>query len=332
MIARGLRSLGLCPLGDYYTAEEIVKMSVDAEKSGFSEIWVPEHFCSGDAISILGALSKMTSKVQLATGIVGIATRHPVLTAMTAANLQTLSKGRMTLGLGLTVLNWLERLGYDYSKPLTLIKESFTIIKGMLEGETVDFEGRYFKARGMKLAHKPEKKIPIFIAAVGPSMLEFAATRADGVLLTAVSSASYAERAKRKVLESIRASKRASPPLVYSLVLSSVGQKRNTALLNGLLDMLSRPGRPQQVLAEGSYNEGRMLLMAEALKSGRRNEAMSYLTDDIIDQVAVRGSLSKCEEALINFKKAGVDLPVLMPVPGTYKETALLAQRISGVE
>jgi|GEM_PF-2238317 5,10-methylenetetrahydromethanopterin reductase len=329
MIAKGLHSLGLCPLGDYYTAEEVIKMSVDAEKSGFSEIWVPEHFCSGDAISILGALSKKTSRVQLATGIVGVATRHPVLTAMTAANLQTLSKGRMTLGLGLTVLNWLERLGYDYSKPLTLIKESFTIIEGMLEGRTVDFEGKYFKAKGMKLTHKPEKKIPIFLAAVGPSMLEFAATRADGVLLTAVSSASYAERAKRKVIESAKNSNRESSPLVYSLVLSSVGQKKNTVLLNSLLDMLSRPGRPKQVLAEGSYSERKMLLMAEALKSGKRNEAMSYLTDDIIDQVAVRGPLSKCEDSLANFKNAGVDLPILMPVPGTYKETALLARRIS---
>jgi 5,10-methylenetetrahydromethanopterin reductase len=329
MIVKGLHSLGLCPLGDYYTAEEVIKMSVDAEKSGFSEIWVPEHFCSGDAISILGALSKMTSRVQLATGIVGVATRHPVLTAMTAANLQTLSKGRMTLGLGLTVLNWLERLGYDYSKPLTLVKESFTIIEGMLEGRTVDFEGKYFKAKGMKLIHKPEKKIPIFLAAVGPSMLEFAATRADGVLLTAVSSASYAERAKRKVIESAKNSNRESSPLVYSLVLSSVGQKRNTVLLNSLLDMLSRPGRPKQVLAEGSYSERKMLLMAEALKSGKRSEAMSYLTDDIIDQVAVRGPLSKCEDSLVNSKNAGVDLPILMPVPGTYKETALLARRIS---
>lgn len=145
--------MGLCPLGDYYTGKEIIKMSVDAENSGFSEIWVPEHFCSGDAISVLGALSKMTGKVRLATGTVGVSTRHPVLTAMPAANLQTLSKGRMTLGLGLTVLNWLERLGYDYSKPLTLIKESFTIIKGMLEGKTVDFEGRYFKVqRGWKMS------------------------------------------------------------------------------------------------------------------------------------------------------------------------------------
>lgn len=324
-------TLGLCPLGDYYDPNEIVKMSVDAEKSGFSEVWVPEHFCSGDAISVLGTLAYMTKKIHLATGIVGATVRHPVLTAMSMANLQSISKGRMTLGLGLTVLNWLDRLGYDHTKPLTLINESFTIIKRMLEGQTVNFEGKYFKAKGMKLSYVPKRRIPIFIAAVGPLMLDFAARNADGVLLTAVCSPSYVEKARKNVLDSAKASGRNSFPLIYSLILSSIGQETNSALVNSLLDMLGRPGRAKQVLAEGTYNEKKMDEMVEAMKAGRRDIARSYLTEEIIDQVVVRGPPSKCEETLSRFEKAGIDLPVLMPVPSTYKATARLAARIRGV-
>jgi alkanesulfonate monooxygenase SsuD/methylene tetrahydromethanopterin reductase-like flavin-dependent oxidoreductase (luciferase family) len=71
----------------------------DLEAAGADMLWVAELY-SFDAISILGFLAAHTERVELATGILPIYSRTPTLTAMTAAGLDAVSRGRFVLGIG----------------------------------------------------------------------------------------------------------------------------------------------------------------------------------------------------------------------------------------
>ncbi|MEM3684539.1 MAG: LLM class flavin-dependent oxidoreductase [Conexivisphaerales archaeon] len=311
--------IGLAILGDYYDADTAVDLAVRAESNNFHSVWIPEHFCSADAISILGYLSGATKRIKLATGIIGFQTRHPVLSAMTFASLDRLNGGRTIAGLGLSVVDWLDRLGIEHKKPLTIAKEALFIIKKLFDGDTLNFAGKYFTVKDMALLPKPKRRIPIFVAAVGRQMLSFAAEAGEGILLSAGSSTSY--------ITSVSKVSSKKKPLIASLILSSVGERRNPLVMRSLMSMLSRPGRTELMLGQ-TYEKADILRFQKELQRRRFNEAMSYLSDDVLDSLIVQGSFSECEKSISRFVAAGLYIPILMPAPSTERSTLELISRI----
>ena len=81
------------------TPEESLELASLAESRGYEMIWVPEGG-GRDSLTQLTFLAGKTERVKLATGILPIYYRTPMLTAMSAAGLGTLSQGRFILGLG----------------------------------------------------------------------------------------------------------------------------------------------------------------------------------------------------------------------------------------
>jgi 5,10-methylenetetrahydromethanopterin reductase len=322
--------LGLALLADYLGPDEIVKLYVQGEKSGFSTLWVTEHFCSGDAISILGALAYLTEKAKLGTGIIGVNSRHPVLTAMTFSSLNMLSRGRMILGLGTGVLAWLDQLGLKHDKPVLLVKEALSIVRALFNGETVNFDGMYFKVRNMRLGqYLSSASIPIYLAAVGPDMLKFAGQHADGVVLTAGSSLKYVQTAKKHINTGQNMSRdQKERPSLLSLMICAVDDDDSLAV-DQALSLLSRPGRVKQMLADGTYDEANVQRLVDEAKRGRTDIARKYLTDEMIDQVLVRGSVSECERKIWPYIEAGVDIPVIMPLSPNPSRAMELARRFA---
>lgn len=323
------KGLGLALLADYLGPDEIVKLYVQGEKSGFSTLWITEHFCSGDAVSMLGALAYLTEKAKLGTGIIGVNSRNPVLTAMTFSSLNMMSKGRMILGLGTAVLAWLDQLGLKHDKPVLLVKESLSIIRALLNGETVNFDGTYFKISNMRLGkYLTSPPIPIYLAAVGPDMLKFAGKHADGVILTAGSSLKYVQAAKKHISAGQNARGDQKKPSLLSLMICAVDDDDSLAV-DQALSLLSRPGRAKQMLAEGTYDEANAQRLIDEAKRGRTDLARKYLTDEMIDQVLVRGSVSECERKIWPYIEAGIDIPVMMPLSPNPSRAMELAKRFA---
>lgn len=311
--------LGLGALTDYMQADQIVDLAIEGERSGFSSFWVAEHFCSGDAVTVLGALTRLTDKIRLASGVIGAATRQPALTALTFSDLNRLSRGRAILGMGTSVVAWLDQMGIDHEKPLLMVSEAFSIVRKLLDGERVDFEGRYFQAKNMRLKWgASESRVPIYLAAVGPKMLRLAAEKADGILLSAGSSLKFLKDIRPYVSEGQRrrAGGRAS---LASFVFVSMGGDDSQAT-DAALGILSRPGRAEMLLDDGTYEPARLQSLVAEAKRGRMDAARAELTDEMIDQIVVRGGASACEDKLRGMMKAGVELPIVMPVcPDPYQ-------------
>ena len=191
---------------EQWQPEELVAHSVAAEKAGFDMVVVSEHFhpwvddasASGFAFSTLGAIAQATSRIELATGVTTPLFRyHPGVVAQAAATVDRLSGGRFTLGVG-TGENINEGpLGYPfpkYAERNARMDEALQIMRRLLDGEKLDFEGAYYTTRRAKLYSPPLGPVPILLAAGGPKSATLAGMRAQGVITSVKDPADTIER------------------------------------------------------------------------------------------------------------------------------------------
>ena len=128
-------------------ARDYVAQAQAAEHLGFHSFWVPEDYVFPGAFSSGAAIATATSRIKIGTGVINPHTRHPVLIAMELAALDQLSGGRAILGLGASLRLWIEeQMGIGYAKSLSALRDAVTIIRRLLAGEEVDYQGRVFRA------------------------------------------------------------------------------------------------------------------------------------------------------------------------------------------
>ena len=179
---------------EQWQPEELVEHAVLAEKAGFDMVVVSEHFhpwvdddsASGFAFSTIGAMAQATSRIEFATGVTTPLFRyHPGVVAQAAATLDRLSGGRFTLGVG-TGENINEGpLGYDfpkYAERNARMTEALEIMRRLLDGEKLTYEGEYYRTDRAKLYSPPLGPVPILLAAGGPKSATLAGEKADGVI------------------------------------------------------------------------------------------------------------------------------------------------------
>ena len=121
-----------------------------ADQRGFRNIWLPE-ITFADAFIPAAAAAMETKRIGLATGVVGIWSRSPVAMALTAGTLNQLCSGRMILGLGLQARTYVEDWhGAHYGKTVTAMREYVTIVRRILSGENVTFQGEVFRVKNFQ--------------------------------------------------------------------------------------------------------------------------------------------------------------------------------------
>ena len=164
------------------TIEGLVKLAQDAEAQGFESLWMANIF-GLDAISTLAILGHMTRKIELGTAVTPTYPRHPTAIAQQALTTGAASKGRFSLGIGLSHQVVIEgMLGFSYDKPAKHMREYLSILGPLLKGETVSFAGEQFNVNGVTLDVPGAANVPVLVAALGPVMLKLAGQLADGTI------------------------------------------------------------------------------------------------------------------------------------------------------
>ena len=174
---------------------DIQSLGASAEEHGYGEIWMTEG-AGRDSLTQLTAIATATSRIGLGTGILPMFSRTPLITAMSSAGLAAVSDGRFILGLGVGNRTATEHgHGVAYSQPIEHLRDMVNIIRGLLVGKEVSYKGKAITVNGASLGDaRPVKAAPIYIAALGPRMLQLAGEVADGVLLS-WTAASYLKEA-----------------------------------------------------------------------------------------------------------------------------------------
>src|ERR1700761_9565433 len=171
--------------------EENVEMVQEAERLGYTTVWMAEAY-GNDAATVLTWLAAKTSTIDVGSAIFQIPARAPTMTAMTAATLDSLSGGRFRLGLGVSGPQVSEGwYGVKFDKPLARTREYVEIVRKAMTRERLTHDGEHWTlplpggpGKPIKLTVHPQREhIPLYIAAIGPKNLEQTGEIADGALL-----------------------------------------------------------------------------------------------------------------------------------------------------
>jgi 5,10-methylenetetrahydromethanopterin reductase len=201
--------LGLPPVNP---AGELLELAAHAEQLGYRWLWVNDERLERDPFVLLAAIAERTGRIRLGPGVTNPYSRHPALLASALATLDELSGGRAVLGLGAGGTNH-RQLALTRTAPATAVSEAIALIRRLWAGETVTLDGRVVHARDARLDFEPSRtRVPIYVGARGPRMLEVAGALADGVIVGNVATA----EGWRYALERIEAgTRRADRPLEH---------------------------------------------------------------------------------------------------------------------
>lgn len=189
-----------------------------AERVRFDSYWVIDHFMGVvppgvwdkdltpaarlvknpdeffDPFVVLGGLAVKTKRIRLGTSVTDTARLHPASLARAALTLQHTSKGRFILGIGAGERENTEPYGISLSKPVSRFEEALEVIRLLWSSRgPVDFDGEFFHLKDASLSLRPylKRPPPIWVAAMGPRMLEITARYADGWIPHTMSVARY---------------------------------------------------------------------------------------------------------------------------------------------
>ena len=153
-----------------------------AESLGYETVYVT-HIAGRESLTVLTAYALSTTSIRVGTGVVPIYTRTPATMAQTAATIDELSGGRLTLGLGLShrpvVEGW---HGQKIEHPVAEMREYAGIVRAILRGEDPP-RGEKWQTGFHLLGLDPRPQLPIYLAGLSPGMLRLAGEIADGVIL-----------------------------------------------------------------------------------------------------------------------------------------------------
>ena len=162
----------------------LVDDAVSAEKSGFTSVWFPQVPDDFDALTAIALMGQATSRIELATAVVPIQTRHPIAMAQQALSTQAVCEGRFTLGLGPSH-HWIvsDMLGLSYERPAALVRNYLEVLNTALAGPgPVDVENDDFRIHN-PLAITDLPPTTVLVAALAPVMLRIAGEQASGTIL-----------------------------------------------------------------------------------------------------------------------------------------------------
>lgn len=176
---------------------ELLDQAVEAERAGFDLVGCSDHLAPwwdpstgppahcANAWVWLGAAGHATSAVALGPAVSAVVHRYnPVVMAQKAATLELMNPGRAFLGIGSGEAMNEVPAGLRWPQPaeqLARTEEALQIVTRLLDGETVTYEGRFFRADGARLYDLPPRRLGVYMSAFGPRAAAIAGRLADGV-------------------------------------------------------------------------------------------------------------------------------------------------------
>jgi len=303
---------------------KIVYYAIQAERGGFSNLWVTDHFNNRNVYVTLTAAAIYTNKITFGPGVTNPYMVNPVFTAQAVATLNEVVPGRVVLGIGAGDKTTLESVGVEMQKPLAAIQEAVDIFRKITIGENVVYKGEVFKTAGAKFLFKPKGRIPVYVGAQGPKMLELAGRIGDGVLINACHPKDV-EYAVNCVKDGVRqAGKKLDQVDVAAYTSFSVHEdikKANKAAVPVVSFIVA--GSPPQLLERHGIDVKKAGEIKEALKANDWGRAFSGVTPEMINAFSVCGTPDMCIERITELLKSGISQFVVGSPIGTNVREAI---------
>jgi probable F420-dependent oxidoreductase len=281
-----------------------------AAEVGYSSYWTAET-TGPEAFSLLAAVGAAAPSLGLGTGVLALQLRTPMVVAMAGATLQALHPERdIVLGIGISSPVVTSRWhGVPYGdRPLARTREYVTLLRACLTGEKVDFAGDFYDVKGFRLGVRlGERRPKIVIGALNPKMLALAGEVADGVALNYLPAS--------HVPWSVEQVRTGGPAEIYAYVHAGVCEREEGAELarRDLFSYAVVDAYARSFERAGFADEVAEIRARHA--EGDRAGALAAVSDRMVDAIDVMGDADTVHATMQAYVDAGVDVPVLMPLP-----------------
>jgi probable F420-dependent oxidoreductase len=307
-----------------------VSTAVTAAELGYRSFWTAET-TGPEAFSLLGAVGTAAPGLDLGTGVLALQLRTPMVVAMAGATLQALRPERdVLLGIGISSPAVTQRWhGVPYGdRPVARVREYVTLLRACLSGEKVDFAGDFYQVKGFRLGVRSGgepgpsgrgsgKHVPkIVIGALNPAMLRLAGEVADGVLLNYLP-ASHVPWSVEQVRKggAARAAAGAGMCAIYAYVHAGVcARDEGTELARRDLYSYAVVDSYARNFERAGFADEVAEIRAR-FAAGDRDGAVEAVSDRMVDAIDVMGDADVAHATMQSYVDAGVEVPILMPLP-----------------
>lgn len=297
-----------------------------AERAGARTLWVSSHLFLRDPFSMASVVLAATAGARVVLTAVSPHVVHPVHLAMAAATLDEQAPGRVALCVGTGAPGDLADAGVAPRRPLRALAETVEVVRRLLGGERVTYQGELFRIGGRGLA-TGRREVPILMAATRPRSLELAGAIADGVVLSTASSVEFV----RWSLDHVDRGARGRPLQRCGLVYAAVAERE--------ADALGRFRRQLAITLRADHHATNLALAGSRLDQPAIRQALaredwapaeSLVSDDVVRHHTASGTPDTVRARLAAYHAAGLDDLVLAGLY-TPDETARTLTAASGV-
>ncbi len=310
-------------LQDAHDIRQGIELVRYAESKGFDAVWQADSRLVRDAVVPMAAFAASTDRIRVGSGVIDIWTRNPARLASTFSTLDDLAPGRIICGLGAWWDPLASKVGIDRDKPLRMMREVVTAVRGLLANETVTLAGTHVQLDGVELDYvyqeRRAKDVPIYIGATGMQMMELTGEIGDGVVLNYLVSPAYnvdalaalargAERAGRTVDDIDRP----------QLVVCSVDRDRQAALDGARLLVTQYLGQQPHIMkASGVPQELLDEIGARLTGPATHDEVVAasrLVPDEIVQMITASGEPDEVRAKVDEYVANGCTCPILYPL------------------
>ncbi len=308
--------IGINPSSLFNTQDILEFAKLLDNRPQVNSIWIPESW-GREAFVMLGAIASLTSKIKLGTSIVSMFSRSPATTAMAASTLDNISKNRTIIGIGastpILAENW---HGTKFEYPLKRMKEYVTCFKIISSGETINFDGNFFKLKNMKIMHpSTRKKIPVFLGAVNSGMIKLATDIADGTILYLRPFDELKETVQHVRSVTSKKSKNFEISSVFIAAISNRYPELARRRAAKTLAFYVAVGKYyNEFLSSHGFKNEVEQISNDYLINGIDNIS-KFVTDHMLDSLTICGTVEDCIRSLKRFVSCGISLPILQINP-----------------
>lgn len=189
--------IGYKASAEQFGPRDLVEFAVLAEEVGLDSVVVSDHFLpwrhngghAPFALAWMSAVGERTSRVTIGTSVLTPTFRYnPAVIGQAFATMALMFDNRVMLGIGTgEALNEVAVSGRawpDFKERFARLRESIQIMRALWAGEKLSFEGEYYRTVGAQIYDRPDRPVPVYVAAGGPQVAKFAGSVGDGMICT----------------------------------------------------------------------------------------------------------------------------------------------------
>jgi 5,10-methylenetetrahydromethanopterin reductase len=296
-------------------ALDAVALAKIADAAGFTGIWFAENAFARGILPTATLCAAATNRVRINAGVFNPFTRHPTMMAMEIGALDEITKGRASLSIGAGIIAAAAKIGFAADKPLPALRDTLTIVRSLLLGEEVNYAGKAFSARGVKLDYAPRADIPIFLAGRGELIAKLAGEAAEGLIISNMCSLQFASRIGELVHASHRAAGRMEGAKIILYMPCAVDENRTVAIneakraigtmLPGFWSLGQKLHSAKEGLVAGTdITEAEFANAAARLQAG--GDAVDIIDERYVAAFSIAGTPQECLASAQRFRAAGV--------------------------